>query len=63
MTRWTTRWTTSWGVLQVGEGHLRFSYVRSMEELKAGMDKFEQVVDNIIADQANGKSGKYEAPQ
>ena len=36
----------------VGEGHLRYSYVRTMEKLVAGMDKTEEIIRKIVAEQA-----------
>jgi aspartate aminotransferase len=36
----------------VGEGHLRYSYVRAMEKLVAGMDKTEEIIKKIVAEQA-----------
>jgi aspartate aminotransferase len=38
----------------VGEGHLRFSYVRNMETLVAGMDAVESIITKIVAE----KQGK-----
>ena len=36
--------------LQVGEGHLRFSYVRTMERLVKGMDAVEAMIKKIMAE-------------
>jgi aspartate/methionine/tyrosine aminotransferase len=37
----------------VGEGHVRYSYVRSMERLIAGMDKTEELVHRIMAEKSS----------